>query len=82
MKNIRIQIPYKGYMSYYYSSSKVLSDEEKVEKDKLENELANLVDVTDIGVRNSNFKVSVSKYEEYIIVKIYCEDYKLNENEI
>ena len=79
MKKIKITIPNCSNISYFYTSDNYISDEERVEKQRLENELVNLVNVTGVGVKNSNSRVTVSKDEALVNVTIDCEDYLLIE---
>lgn len=59
-------------MTYFYSSDKVLSEAERVEKNKLENQLCNLINIIEIGIHNSSRtqSISVKKEKDYIFISI------------
>lgn len=66
-------------MSYYYSSDKDLSDADKDEQQRLENELCNLTNVTEIGAHGSHTSVTIKKNNRYVEVIIEGDNIEMSE---
>lgn len=79
MKEYRIKISTTNDIHYYYSSSKSLTEEEKEEKQKIENQVCNSINITEIGARNAICSVSVKKEDNCIIVIVKADDIEITE---
>lgn len=78
MKKYKIKLSSPD-MNYYYSSDKNLSDEDRDRKQRIENELCNLINITEAGVRSSNASVILKKRVDYVEVVISGDNIEIEE---
>ena len=78
MKKYKIKLSSPD-MNYYYSSDEILSDEDKARKQRIENELCNLINITETGLRNANASVILKKREDHVEVVICGDNIEIEE---
>ncbi len=79
MKTYKIKL-FSPDMNYYYSSDKVLSEEDKERIKRIQDELCSLINLAEIGVRNSKgTSVVLKKTEDYVEVEICGDDIEIKE---